>query len=104
MNPFPEEDWKLFRSKISDWQEAYMKKLNQEYIEILSGDGYESDKFWALEKRIREDKNDCGVHCRMSRSNLLSVMVSLLNEGAITFDDLEGFSDDLKNTLRHFVK
>ena len=44
MNRFSEKDWKLFRSKISDWQEAYMEKLNQEYIEMLSGDGYASDK------------------------------------------------------------
>ena len=28
MNRFSEKDWKLFRSKISDWQEAYMEKLN----------------------------------------------------------------------------
>ena len=63
---------------------------------MLSGGGNASDRFWALEKRIREDKKDCGVQCRMSRSNLLSIMISLLNEGAITFDDLEGFSDDLK--------
>lgn len=52
MNRFPEEDWKLFRSKISDWQEAYMKKLNEEYIEILSGDGYPLDKFRVSEKRL----------------------------------------------------
>ena len=28
MNRFSEKDWKLFRSKIVDWQEAYMEKLN----------------------------------------------------------------------------
>ena len=103
MNRFSEKDWKLFRSKISGWQEAYMEKLNQEYIELLSGGGNASDKFWALEKRIREDKKDCGVQCRMSRSNLLSIMISLLNEGAITFEDLEGFSVDLKDTLGHLA-
>ena len=100
MNRFSEKDWKLFRSKR---QEAYMEKLNQEYIELLSGGGNASDRFWALEKRIREDKKDCGVQCRMSRSNLFFILVSLLNEGAITFDDLEGFSDDLKDTMKHFA-
>lgn len=25
-------EWKLFRSKIEVWQEAYMWKLNKEYI------------------------------------------------------------------------
>ena len=61
MNKFSEKDWKLFRSKIAVWQEAYMEKLNKEYIELLSGEGNASDKFWALEKRIRGDKKDCGV-------------------------------------------
>ena len=97
------KDWKLLREKIGHWQEAYMEKLNQEYIELLSGEGNASDKFWKLEKRIREDQKDCGVQCHMSRSNQFSIMVSLLNEGAITFDDLEEFSDDLKDTMKHFT-
>ncbi len=69
MNRFSEKDWKIFRSKIADWQEAYMEKLNKEYIELLSGEGNASDRFLVLEKRIREDKKDCGVQCEMSRSN-----------------------------------
>lgn len=103
MNKFSEKDWKLFRNKISDRQEAYMEKLNKEYIALLSGEGNASDKSWKLEKRIREDKKDCGVQCEMSRSNQFYIMLSLLNEGAITFDDLEDFSDDLKDTMKHFA-
>ena len=103
MNKFSEKDWKLFRNKISDWKEAYMEKLNKEYVALLSGKGNASDKFWKLEKRIREDKKDCGVQCEMSRSNQFYIMLSLLNEGAITFDDLEDFSDDLKDTMKHFA-
>ena len=34
-----EKDWKLFRNRIPDWQEAYMDRLNHEYIELLSGEG-----------------------------------------------------------------
>ena len=102
MNRFSEKDWKLFRSKIADWQEAYMEKLNQEYVAILTGEGNASDKFWEIEKRIREDKKDCGVQCEMSRSNQFYIMLSLLKEGAITFDDLDDFSDDLKETMKHF--
>lgn len=32
---FIEKDWKLFRNIIVDWQEAYMDRLNKEYIEFL---------------------------------------------------------------------
>ncbi len=104
MNRFSEKDWKVFRSKIAGWQEAYMEKLNREYIKLLSGEGHASEKFWALEKRIRQDKKDCGVQCEMSRSNQFYIMLSLLNEGAITLDDLSDFSEDLQETINHFYK
>ena len=71
-----ESDWKLFRSRMADWQEAYMDRLNQEYIALLSSPGDASDKFWELEKRIREDKNRAGVQCEMRRSNMLYALLS----------------------------
>ena len=104
MNRFSEKDWKLFRKKLPDQQEAYMDKLNKEYIELLSAEGNASDKFWTLEKRIRQDKKDCGVQCEMSRSNQFYNMLSLLNEGVITLNDLEEFSGDLKETMAQFCK
>lgn len=96
---FTKKDWALFREKVADWQEAYMDKLNKKYIELLNGEGKPSEKFWALENRIRNDKKDTGVQLRMSRSNCISNIVSLLNEGAITMDDLKEFSDELKETI-----
>ena len=86
---YTKKDWALFREKIADWQEAYM-------------DGRPSEKFWALEERIRNDKKDTGVQLRMSRSNCIYNIVSLLNEGAITMEDLEEFSDELKERV-HFI-
>lgn len=100
---FTEKDWKLFRSKIADWQESYMDRLNGQYMEILSENANSSDKFWKLDKRIKEDKKKAGVQVRMSRSNLIYNIISLLNEGAINFEDLEDFSDGLKETVEAFV-
>ena len=79
-----------------------MDKLNKEYMTILSGEGNASEKFWKWEKRMKEDKKDCGVQCEMSRSNQFYIMLELLNEGAITINDLEDFSEDLKETMKHF--
>ena len=100
---FTEKDWKLFRRKIADWQESYMNRLNKEYIAILSEDASPSDKFWKLDKRIKEDKKNAGVQLRMSRTNLIYNIISLLNEGAISFGDLEDFSDGLKETVGAFL-
>ncbi len=99
-----EKDWKLFRSRVPGWQEAYMDRLNHEYIELLSGEGNPSDKFWTLEERIRQDKKDSGVQAAMSRSNMKFILMDLLAEGAITAADLDGFSDDLRDSLITYIE
>ena len=93
------EDWKLFRSKIPGWQEAYMERLNKEYIQILSSEGKSSDKFWALEKRIYQDKRSPGVIVQLRRRDMPIQLASLLRDGAITRDDLQGFSPELQEYL-----
>lgn len=103
MQGFTEADWKLFRSKIGDWQEAYMDKLNKEYIEILSGDKLPSEKFWDVEKRIKNDKKSAGVRLELTRSQFISNIIHLIDDGAITFDDLKEFSDELKESVGFFI-
>ncbi len=95
-----ESDWKLLRKKLPGWQEAYMDKLNHEYLEILNGDEAPSQKFWALEKRIWKDKKDTGVVADMRRSRMVLNLLELLNEGAITMEDLHEFSEELKEHLK----
>ena len=51
-------DWKLYREKMPQWQEAYMERLAKEYIELLSQDISSAERFWTLEKRIKEDKRN----------------------------------------------
>lgn len=68
---FNEKDWKLYRSKIAEWQEAYMERLTKEYMELLSRDDAASDKFWELVKRIKADKKRVGVSVHLSRSEMM---------------------------------
>ena len=51
-------DWKLFREKLPGWQEAYMERLNNEYVALLTSNEKASDKFWALDERIKQDSPD----------------------------------------------
>ena len=101
---FTEKDWKLFRKKIVDWQEAYMDRLCREYIGILSADGDASDRFWKLDKRIKRDKKRSGVQCEMSRSEMMFIVMDLLNDKAITRDDLSDFSDVFKETIQAYTE
>ncbi len=97
---FIEGDWQLFKKRIPEWQGSYMDKLNQEYIQLLSEDRSPSEKFWDLERRIKEDKDKAGVHLELRRSLLIDNLVRLFNEGVISVEDLNDFSDELKDTVR----
>ena len=98
------QDWKLFREKIPAWQESYMEKLNNEYIALLQGDGSPSKKFWALEKRIKNDKRHKGVLIEMRKHNMPFDIVELIRDGAITLKDIEIFSSDLQETIKFLLE
>lgn len=101
---FPKKDWTLFKEKIAVWQENRMAKLCSEYIELLSSSAPSSEKFWALDERIRHDKRSAGVSVEMSRSEMLFIILRLLNEGTINMDDLGEFSDDMKAFVDFHIK
>ncbi len=92
-------EWILFRERIAGWQEAYIGRLNREYIELLSRDGPEAEKFWELYRRIRRDKRCTGVQAEMRNSEILANLCRLVNEGAIGYDDLDGFSEELREDV-----
>ena len=81
-----------------------MARLNREYIALLSGSGSSSEKFWALEKRMREDKKSGGVVMRMSRANMELNILSLLSDGIIAMADLDDFSEDLREKLASVLR
>ena len=85
-------DWKLFRNRIAEWQENYMDRLTKEYIKLLSSSENASDR------------KHPGVVIEMSKGNMLYDIVALINHGVITEEDLDGFSDDLKEKVSFFLK
>ena len=93
-------DWKLFRAKIVNWQENYMDKLNKEYIKLLSGDEAASEKFWKLEERIKSDRKRPGVIIQMRKSEMVYDIAILIRDEVIDIQDLEGFSDELKEQVQ----
>lgn len=98
-----EKDWRVFREKVSGWQERYMDKLCNEYAELLSSGGNPSKRFWALHDRIQRDKRNIGVQIEMRRSMMWQNLMLLLREKVITPDDLDGFSDDLWAQIELFL-
>ena len=100
-----EKDRKLFRKLLPEWQEAYMERFTKEYIELLSSDRQASEKFWALDERIKNDKRCTGVSARDGkRSNMLQRIINLIYEDAISEDDLKAFSEDLQGAVKTRLK
>ncbi len=99
-----EKDWKLFRKRLPDWQEKYMVRLCEEYIALLSSDKNASERFWELEKRIRKDQLKTGIQADMRRSRMIENLARLVSEGAITLDDLEGFTEDTIQAVRPWAR
>ena len=99
-----EKDWKLFRKLLPEWQEAYMEKLIEEYKMILNSDDRASEKYWALEKKVRKDQYNSGVLARdIRRSRLEALLLQLIRDKVITVDDLEDFSEELQERIKFIL-
>ena len=96
-------DWKLFRERVPIWQERYMEQLTKEYINLLSSPGYASAHFWELEKRINKDRKHPGVILEMRKSKAVWDIVGFLRQDIISWEDLEGFSQELIDVIKDIV-
>ena len=94
-----ESDWKLFRKLLPGWQERFMERLLGEYATMIVGPGLASDRFWKLQERLQKDVRKVGVRADVRRSVMFMNLRALLQERAITNDDLDGFSDELRQSL-----
>lgn len=99
-----ESDWKIFRKRVPQWQEDYMKKLNKEYINILSRNGSAAKNFWDLENRVFKDKRRVGVAIDMRRSKMLINILDLLEDHVINLEDLDEFSEELRKEVTQIIK
>lgn len=76
-----------------------MGRLMEEYRAILESEESSSEKIWALEKQIRQDKKAPGVIVDMRGSTMRLELMQMLFQGVIQPSDLEGFSQELRDGL-----
>ena len=99
-----ESDWKIFRKRVPQWQEDYIKKINKEYIDILSREETAVKNFWDLENRVFRDKRRVGVVIDMRRSKMLINILDLLEDCVINIEDLDEFSEELRKEVIKIIK
>ena len=100
MSEVSKRDWKLFQEKLGGWQERYMEGLCEKYIKLLSSDEPASERFWKLEKRIKQDRRHPGVMMQLEKSETHWNIAMLIKKGVINERDLEGFSEDLIESVK----
>ena len=99
------KDWELFRERLLGWQENYIEGLVKEYVNFMNDDTKPaSDKFWELEKRIKEDKRHPGVIMEMSKSEVIWDIVRLIRLKVIAYDDLSDFSGELQQEVKRILE
>lgn len=62
-----------------------------------------SKNFWELEKRIKMDKKS-GCYSPIGKIRIKFTLLSLIKNKVITLDDLQDFSDELKNSIQFYLK
>ena len=104
MHDVAESDWKLFKKMLPQWQERYMEKLINQYVEILNGDGEASRRFWALERRVKRDRLCSGVIVNdLRRSTMRYEIANLLSDNVTSLDDLDGFTEDIRDYAQRCI-
>lgn len=100
-----EKDWKLFNNKLPQWQESFIEKKINEYIKLLNENMLASEKFWKLDKIMKEDKHHPGIliRDRISRSNYSLIVANLVGLKVINLSDLEEFSEDFIEEIKRFT-
>ena len=63
-----------------------------------------SDKFWELEKRIKNDRRHPGVIIEVSRSDAVFDIVRLIRLEVIAYEDLADFSEDLQQAVKMMLE
>ena len=82
-----------------------MEGLVKEYANFLNDDKKPaSEKFWELEKRIKEDKHHPGVIMEMSKSEVIWDIVRLIRLKVIAYDDLSEFSGELQQEVKRILE
>lgn len=101
-NGVKESDWKVFRKRVPELRERYLRVRNAELAALVADEALTpTERFWNLEERAREIAKilrECldGY----SRSKMVLSMILMRRHGMLSDEDLEQFSDELREHLR----
>lgn len=100
-----ESDWRQFCAMVPDLRERYLKAKNQELVNMLTrSDQTPTEQFWATLEQMKKESQilrDCLDN--HSRSKMSMSMMLMLRHGMLKKEDLNKFSDELREQLMVFL-
>lgn len=99
-------DWRLFRTRVPEWRDRYLARVNRELAEMLADRDKKPDAcFWDTHDRMTREARvlrDClDGH---SQSKMEQYMILMLAHGLIDDDDLTEFSDELQHRVGRWIR
>jgi len=96
-----ESDWKKYNKLIPLWRDSYLQRKNQMIIDFLSDPTKTpTEKFWETKDKIYEQAQIMRACLGYnSRSKMWTSILSLYQYGFIVKEDLEEFSEELRNDV-----
>ncbi len=99
-----ESDWKVYSKRVSEWRDRYLAEKNRQIMAVLSDAGKTpTDQFWDAKEMMENEARileDCLGH--YSRSNMLFSLMSMFHHGLVREEDLQEFSDQLRQRISAF--
>ena len=95
-------DWKVFRRRVPEWRERYLRLRNEELAGLLRNEAHTpTERFWQAKERMAEEARVLRAcldgHSKRKVAWYLSLMYGY---GMIGADDLDEFSDGLREAVR----
>ena len=107
MNDNPKEsDWKRYSSMVDEMRDRYLEKKNEALVaELKNPAKTPTERFWKTYEKIKREERmleEClGYH---ARSKMFMQMAMMIRYGMLKKEDLEGFSDELKERFEQFFE
>lgn len=95
-------DWEVFRSRVPEWRERYLRLKNEEFIGSLSDEtSTPTERFWRTKEQIDEEARVLQACFDGHTKGKMAWFLSLVyRHGMIGEADLNEFSAELREKVR----